>query len=135
MMSYGSTDAHLAITEVLRQTLNQYGLDLLRADDNRYHDDIYWNIMTYVYGCSFGIALFERIESEIFNPNIAFELGYMYALGKPVCLLKDRTMHSLQTDIIGKLFETFDTQDPRESIVAVVTKWLKDKKIINIDQK
>jgi nucleoside 2-deoxyribosyltransferase len=86
--------------------------------------------MTYLYGCGFGIAVFERIEAEEFNPNVSLEVGYMFALNKPVCLLKDRTLKTLHTDLVGKLYKTFDPQDPIKTIPDEVTQWLSDKEII-----
>jgi hypothetical protein len=52
----------------------------------------------------------------------------MMALRKNICLLKDKTMKTLHTDIIGKLYQTFDPQDPLTSIPLVIRKWLEDKK-------
>jgi len=71
--------------------------------------------------------VFERIEKDIFNPNVSFEVGYMRGLNKPVCLLKDKTMSTLQTDLLGELYKSFDPQDPKGSIPAELEKWLKDQ--------
>ena len=48
--------------------------------------------------------MFERLESERYNPNVALEVGYMMALGKPVCLLI-RLRHKLQKPSDGTAFE------------------------------
>jgi hypothetical protein len=40
---------------------------VVRADGKEYNPDLFWNVLTYVYGCGFGIAVFERIEAEKFN--------------------------------------------------------------------
>jgi len=45
-----------------------------------------------MYGCSMGVAGFEQIEAQDFNPNVALEVGNMYAMRKPLCLLKDLTL-------------------------------------------
>ncbi|MCX5713215.1 MAG: hypothetical protein NT033_00025 [Candidatus Omnitrophica bacterium] len=90
----------------------------LRADDKCYHDDLFPNILTYLWGCSIGIAVFERLEADEFNPNVSLEVGYMRALGKPICLLKDKTLRTLQTDLIGKLYTPFDPQNPEGSILT-----------------
>ena len=96
MMRFGTTKAHNDIVHAIRDTLLSQGIKALRADDKDYHDDLFWNILTYIYGCGAGIAVFERIELEEFNPNIFFEVGYMMALKKPVLLLKDRTLKNLK---------------------------------------
>jgi len=127
IMRFGSTPAHERILDAIRTTLSTHNLVALRADDKQYHDDLYYNIMTYMYGCGFGIAVYERLESEDFNPNVSLEVGGMLVMGKPVCFLKDKTLRTLNTDIIGKLYRQFDPQDPKPTIARELTKWLKDK--------
>jgi hypothetical protein len=122
------------IVTSLRSELAKHSIELVRADQKQYHDDLFWNILTCIYGCSFGIAVFERIELEEFNPNIALEVGYIMALQKPVLLLKDRTLKNLNTDLIGKLYRTFDPQTIPESIGPEVRQWLKDKGIIKSEK-
>lgn len=86
----------------------------IRADDKQYHDDddLFSNILTYIHGCGFGIAVFERIEIDELNPNVALEVGYMVALGKSICFLKDNTLRTLHADLVGKLYRVFDSLDP-----------------------
>jgi len=104
----------------------------LRADDKQYHDDLFPNVLTYMYGCRFGIAVFERLEEDDFNPNVSLEVDYMNALKKSVCLLKDKTLKTLQTDLVGKLYKIFDPQDIINTIPSELEKWLRDKDLINI---
>ena len=80
-----------------------------------------------MHGCGFGIAVIERLQDDDFNPNVSLEVGYMLALGKPICLLKDKTHKTLQSDLGGKLYRPFDTQDPEASIPPVLSDWLRDK--------
>jgi len=131
MMRFGETKAHGAIDRAIRTTLKQYGIEALRADQKEYHEDLLANVLTYIYGCRFGIAVFERLEKEDFNPNVSFEVGYLRGLRKPICLLKDKTLSTLQTDLIGKLYRSFDPQSPEESIPPELEKWLRDKDIIS----
>jgi hypothetical protein len=130
MMRFGKTKAHAEIIQGLRDALASHGIKALRADDKDYHDDLFWNILTYIYGCDFGIAVFERIEQEEFNPNIALEVGYMMGLKKPVLLLKDKTLKSLTTDLIGRLYKVFDPQSISASLPPEVDRWLKDRDLI-----
>ncbi len=131
MMRFGTTKAHNEIARSIRETLGSHGITALRADDKDYHDDLFWNILTYIYGCDFGIAVFERIEQEEFNPNISLEVGYTMALRKHVLLLKDKTLKNLNTDLIGKLYKTFDPQSISDSIAPQLERWLKDRNIIS----
>jgi nucleoside 2-deoxyribosyltransferase len=130
MMGFGETTAHANIVKAVRKSLSKHGISGLRADDKEYHEDLLPNVRTYMHGCNFGIAIFERIESEEFNPNVGLEVGYMMAMGKPVCLLKDQTLKDLHTDLIGKLYRRFDVLNPAGSIPDQVDSWLNDKRLI-----
>jgi hypothetical protein len=57
----------------------------------------------------------------------------MMALRKPVLLLKDRTLRNLTTDLVGKLYKTFDPQSISESLGPQIQRWLQDKGIIKSD--
>lgn len=127
MMKFSKTKVLDQIAEEIRVTLKEKGIEGLRADDKEYHDDLFYNILTYIYGCGFGIAVFERIEADEFNPNVSLEVGYMLALSKPVCLLKDRTLKTLPTDLVGKSYRPFDPQDIASTIPSELSKWLADK--------
>lgn len=129
MMQFGKTSVHNEIVATIRTSLASFGLEGLRADDKEYHDDLFANVLTYLHGCSFGIAVFERLEREEFNPNVALEVGYMRALRKPLCLLKDQTLTTLQTDLVGKLYKTFDTQNVASSMPMQIEKWLTDREM------
>lgn len=130
MMRFGTTKAHDELTQAIRDACSAAGITALRADDKQYHDDLFPNVLTYVYGCGIGVAVFERLEADDFNPNVSLEVGYMMALNKPVCLLKDKTLKTLHTDLVGKLYKSFDPQEPGGSIEPQLTKWLSDKSLI-----
>lgn len=130
IMKFSKTTLHKRLLKAIKNCLDKHSIKGLRADDKEYSDELFINIKTYMRGCEFGIAVFERLEEDDFNPNISFEIGYMDALGKPVCLLKDNTLKALHTDIVGKLYKEFDTQNPEETIPTQLEKWLKDKELI-----
>lgn len=54
----------------------------------------------------------------------------MLALKKPMCLLKDKTLKSLHSDLVGKLYKNFDPQNAEDTIIEVLRQWLSDKGII-----
>jgi hypothetical protein len=129
MMRFSRTKLHDQITSSVRAALKTFSMAALRADDKEYHDELFPNIQTYMHGCGFGIAIFERIEEDDFNPNVSLEVGYMTALGKPVLLLKDRTLKVLHADLIGKLYKVFDSLDPEASIAPQIEKLIQDKSL------
>lgn len=126
MMQFSSTSMHGEILTIIRKVLEEYGITALRADDKEYHEDMYSNIVTYMYGCAFGIAVFEQFETVEFNPNVSLEIGYMQGLRKPVCLLKDSTLKSLHSDLVSKLYKEFDSKRLNKSVPSVLSKWLED---------
>lgn len=130
MMRYETTRAHEAIFASVAETCDKFGIAALRADEKTYAEDLLLNIRTYMHGCGFGIAIFERLTGDDFNPNVSLELGYMIALGKPACLLKDQTLTALHTDLVGRLYQTFDPQDPVASVPVALERWLRDREIV-----
>jgi hypothetical protein len=132
MMRFGSTALHTRLTKTIREALTPYEIDVLRADDKEFHEDLYSNVLTYVYGCSFGIAVFERIEQDEFNPNISLEVGLMFGLRKKVCILKDKNLKTLHADLVGKLYKPFDPIEPEKTVPKHLKDWLQDKDIIRL---
>lgn len=130
MMQFGQTRAHTEITQAVRTSLGMHGIEGVRADDKRYHDHAFFNVLTYLHGCAMGMAIYERIETQTYNPNVALEVGYLFAMRKPGCLLKDETLAMLPAHLVGHLYDPFDPQDPAGTIPALVSRWLSDKVLV-----
>ncbi len=114
------------IVEVIRETCAKNGLVVLRADDRAYTDDLWDNVMTYMYACRSAIAVFDQINYREFNPNVALEAGFLLAQRKRVLLLKDKAIPALPTDIVGKIYRPFDTYQSRQTIPPQIDKWVHD---------
>ena len=127
IMQFGNTKPHQAIVTTIKDTLKKHGISALRADDKEYMDDLFANIKTYMHACDFGVAVYDRITEDDFNPNVSLEVGYMLGMGKYVLLLKDKTLKSLQTDLTGKLYKAFDTTDIDNTMPQHIEKWLADR--------
>lgn len=130
MMQIAKTKTHDDILTTIQNTVMRYGLTAIRADKKDYHEDLFDNVKTYMNGCGSGIAVFETIQDTGFNPSVALETGYMIALGKPVCLLKDNTITALPTDLVGKLYKGFGIRTPENTIPEQLEKWLSDNEIV-----
>jgi hypothetical protein len=129
MMKFEDSKEQSKIVKALKEEFTKRGLNLLRVDHKAYCDDLFLNIKTYMHGCAFGLALFERINSNYFNPNVSLEVGYMMALKKPILFLKDKNLDSLHSDLVGKLYYSFDVQN-KKTIKSILDKWLTEKEII-----
>lgn len=126
VMQFGKTKTHDKIYEAISSALEPSGILAVRADGKRFHDDLFYNVLTYLHGCRFGIAVFERIQEDDFNPNVSLEVGYLLALRKPICFLKDQTLQALPTDLVGKLYTSFDPQDTKKTIRSALQSWIAD---------
>src|SRR4051812_47791950 len=80
MTKFSKEQPYPQIFNVLKDVYAENGITLLRADDKFYHPDLYTNIETYLHSCGSGIAFFDTMEQEDFNPNVALEVGYMMSL-------------------------------------------------------
>lgn len=130
IMQFGGTKPHEAVVQCIKEKLSSHGITALRADDKDYMDDLFPNIKTYMHACDFGIAVFDRITEDDFNPNVSLEVGYMLGMGKNVLLLKDKTLKYLQTDLTGKLYKPFDTTDVPNTMPEQIEKWLTDRGLV-----
>jgi hypothetical protein len=130
IMSFAGTRLHTTIFEAIHETLAKHGYTAIRADMRSYSDDLLTNVYAYMHGSAFAVAVFERLESDVLNPNVSFEVGYLYGLGKQVCLLKERTLRQLHSDVVGRLYVEFDAQAVRRTVSNGLTRWLADKRLI-----
>ena len=48
--------------------------------------------------CNYGIAVFEQIDDQSINANVCIELGYMLGEGKPILILKEKSLINLPTE-------------------------------------
>lgn len=127
IMQFSETKLHKEIVSCIKDTLEKHNISALRADHKEYLDDLFPNVKVYMHACDFGIAVFDRIIEDDFNPNVSLEVGYMLGMGKNVLLLKDKTLKSLPTDLTGKLYKQFNTLDIANSMPEQIEKWLLDK--------
>ena len=84
-------------------------------------------MLTCIHGCVMGIAVFERIELDDFTPDVSLEVGYMMTMKRPACLIKDKTLLALPSELVGRLYKPIEPQDPDKSMPPVLRQWLKDK--------
>lgn len=115
------------IYDIIQNYFKENGYNILRADQYSYTDDLWDNVMTYMYGCKQAIAVFDQINYREFNPNIALEVGFMLSLRKRVLLLKDKSIPNMPTDIIGKIYRPFDTHN-LSTVTPQLKRWLSDIK-------
>lgn len=129
IMPFHSTPFHSQVISSLRQTLRGLGYNPLRADDKAYSEDILTNIEAHLYGCRFAVAVHDRFLSDEHNANVALEVGYCMGMKKPLCLLKERTVKALPSDLQGRIYVPFDGALIEQSLDFALTRWLSDNRI------
>ncbi len=126
MMRFQDTDQNREIHKAIKTELAHYGLNLLRADEKNYAEWLWDNVRAYMDACAFGIAVFEQIDEQNFNPNVSLELGYMLANDKPVLLLKQEHLPNMPSDVVGRLYRSFDAFRITTTTQPQVRQWLQD---------
>lgn len=130
LMQFQDTPQHLAMLDAVRDCFGSFGLRLLRADDHHYSKELLTNIETYLHGCGFGVAIFDRISQDRFSPNVAFEIGYLHSLKKPICILKDSTLGSLPSDFSPFLYIDINAYKPSDGLRDKVYRWVRDNSLL-----
>jgi hypothetical protein len=124
MMRFSDTAQFRELRDAIVETLRAHRLHGVRADDKDYHPDLWSNVETYMLSCNYGIAAFEDFEERDHNPNVALELGFMRARHKRCLILKERTLPSVPTDIVGALYKAFDKFEIGTTVRAQVERWI-----------
>lgn len=106
---------------IIKKTLSQLGYNGIVASDHNITDDLY-NPIACLLCCARGVAVFDKAEEkQVFNPNVAYELGMMHLLGRECRILKHSNLQVLHTDILMKLYKPYsDTH----SAGILVDEWL-----------
>lgn len=100
-------DRNKPIIRSIKSALEARGLFGVLASEHSLTDDLY-NPVACLLCCSRGIAVFDRAEQDqVFNPNVAYELGMLHLLGRQCLILKHKNLETLQTDILMKLYVPF----------------------------
>lgn len=111
-----------SIIAAIKEVVTTNELNPIVAGDHDITDDLY-NPIACLMCCARGIAVFDKGEvNEIFNPNVAYELGMFHLLGRKCLILKHKSLRSLHTDILMKLYQPFGNA---ADIRARAANWLK----------
>lgn len=107
MIRYRARNSQL-ITRI-KAVLGKKGFYGILASDHNLTDDLY-NPIACLLCCSKGLAIFDKPESgQVFNPNVAYELGMIHLLARDCLILKHRTLKILHADIVMKVYQEYNT--------------------------
>ena len=125
MMPYVSTPQFWEIEQRLKTALERQGFQGHAARDKDLMPNLEDNTCAYMVACRYGVAVFEGVTGDAFNPNVSFELGFMFAWGRRCLLLKDASLKQMPADLCGKLYREFDS-DNLVTLERVVGAWAAD---------
>lgn len=124
IMRYAHRTVLDQIESTIKETLLRYGLKAILAKDVVFDPELWNNIKFCMEHSRYGIVVFDRVKQPDFSPNVTLELGYMLALRRPSLILKEHSIATLNTDIIGHLYTAFDPYDVRDSVSVAIENWL-----------
>ena len=93
-------------------------------------DLLYNNVLTYIQGCAFSIAVIDQQSHEDHDFSVPFLAGYTVAKGKPVCLLKDKNLQTPGHGLFSHPYVEFDPSHPTETISEELENWLDEEDLI-----
>jgi hypothetical protein len=118
MISYRAQLAPLL--KRLKKALIALELDPIVASEHHITDDLY-NPIACLLCCSYGVAVFDRAETQQrHNPNVVYELGMMDILKRPCIILKHRQLAKMPSDLLSRLYEGYDSND---EAVRKINEW------------
>jgi hypothetical protein len=104
-------DPIASVIETAKSVLAEYGLRLHLASDGSVEDTLFGNVAAYMWACQHGFALIEDRVDEGVNYNVVIEVGAMIMAGRHTALLKDDTVPTLPTDLVGHIYKPVDFAD------------------------
>lgn len=129
IMPFRKTLFHKFVFSSIDKTLRKLNFNPLRADSKLYSDDLLTNIEAHLYGSKFCVAVHDQTTDEPHNPNVTLEIGYALGLKKSVCLLKEKKVRSLPSDLQGRIYVEFNEEKIDTSIEKSLIKWIQDKNL------
>src|SRR5207237_101555 len=90
-----------------------HGLAFHLASDQQLHDDLWTNVAVHMWASRYGVGFFEdlAVPRRGLNYNLTTEVGAMLMTGRRCCLLKDPSIASLPTDLVGRIRKDVDLRD------------------------
>lgn len=110
--------------EVAREICSAHGLEFHLASDRQIVDDLWGNVTAHMWASRYGIAFFEDRAKKGLSYNLTIEAGGMLVLGRRTALLKDESIKSMPTDLVGKIYKSVDLDKPNTVRMAVEA-WIK----------
>ena len=128
MTRFASADPDLedpvaSAVEVAREVCAAHGLTFHLASDRALVDDLWGNVAAHMWACHYGIAFFEDRVGRGLNYNLSIEVGAMLMAGRRCALLRDSSIASMPTDLVGQIYRGVDLSDSTD-VAGNVHQWI-----------
>lgn len=114
------------VYEIIKDIFASKGYSAIRADEKEFTNDLWENVRVYLECCNVAVAVFDKNDQDNYNPNVAIEVGYMLSKGNKVCLLKDKKLPKLSSDLISKMYKEYDSDDVEGTLPEQLELWIRD---------
>lgn len=111
--------------EAVKAACEAHGLEFHLASDRAIVDDLWSNVAAHMWACKYGVAFFEDRRSKGLNYNLTIEVGSMLITGRRCALLKDVSIKTMPTDLVGQIYKAVDMK-VRNDVAKVAHIWLRD---------
>lgn len=107
-------------------------LTAVRAKEAEFASNLWENTKVYLECCSTAVAIFDKgktngdSEEPIYNPNVAIEVGYMLCKRSTICILKDKDLKELPTDLSARLYKEYDSDNLKYTVTQALESWCSD---------
>jgi hypothetical protein len=117
-------DHFATLIEKLREVVMAHGLTLQVASDRMAEDTLWANVVTYMWACKYAIVLMDTAEG-VLNSNVLIEIGGMLMTGRRCAILRDKSVPTMPSDLVGHIYKPTDLRD-HDASVGEIHKWIRD---------
>lgn len=118
-----SDDPVASAVEIAREVCADHGLTFHLASDRALVDDLWGNVAAHMWACHYGIAFFENRVGRGLNYNLSIEVGAMLMAGRRCALLRDSSIASMPTDLVGHIYRGLNLGD-EDQVATNVHQWI-----------
>ena len=120
----GPEDHFAELISRLRNAVSQHGLVLQVASDGMAEDTLWANVVTYMWASKYAIVLMDSADG-VLNSNVLIEIGGMLMTGRRCAILRDKTVPTMPSDLVGHIYKPTDLSDHAAS-VDLIHQWIRD---------
>jgi len=120
----GPNDHFAELIPKLRNAVSEHDLVLQIASDGMAEDTLWANVVTYMWACKYAIILMDGADGML-NSNVLIEIGGMLMTGRRCAILRDKSVPSMPSDLVGHIYKPTDLAD-HDATLNEIHKWIRD---------